>query len=306
MTVTPAPTTIGAAISAFAATTRFDVMPAAVQGFGRLLFVDTLGALLGGLRYPPVRRWPLAHGLGAGRFGVLLRPTDDPRYRRDLAGRRLRRVVPPTGAPATPSADRTPGTPHPARPPGRRRPARPRRRGPPRGLPHRRGGRDAQRRRLVAAGRTAPARRARARSRSPRDRPPQAPASRAPRRRIPPGVLPPPSGDARRPGPRRDGPQRLDRPRLLLRRGGHRPRGGGRALRRHAVSAPLRWRDLHRPRRRPGHRRPRSAVDDPRQLPQAVCLCPLDPPGSRRGGAGPGRRQRAAARRDGWDRPRRD
>jgi len=56
MTVTPAPTTIGAAISAFAATTRFDVMPAAVQGFGRLLFVDTLGALLGGLRYPPVRR----------------------------------------------------------------------------------------------------------------------------------------------------------------------------------------------------------------------------------------------------------
>jgi len=32
------------------------VMPAAVQGFGRLLFVDTLGALLGGLRYPPVRR----------------------------------------------------------------------------------------------------------------------------------------------------------------------------------------------------------------------------------------------------------
>src|SRR4029079_6664647 len=56
MPVPPAPTTIGAAISAFAATTRFDVMPAAVQGFGRLLFVDTLGALLGGLRYPPVRR----------------------------------------------------------------------------------------------------------------------------------------------------------------------------------------------------------------------------------------------------------
>ena len=47
MTVTPAPTTIGAAVSAFAATTRFDEMPAAVQGFGRLLFVDTLGALLG-------------------------------------------------------------------------------------------------------------------------------------------------------------------------------------------------------------------------------------------------------------------
>ena len=56
MTATTAPTAIRDAVAAFAATTRFDEMPAAVQGFGRLLFVDTLGALLGGLRYPPVRR----------------------------------------------------------------------------------------------------------------------------------------------------------------------------------------------------------------------------------------------------------
>jgi 2-methylcitrate dehydratase PrpD len=61
MTVTTAPTTIRDAVAAFAATTRFVEMPDAVQGFGRLLFVDTLGALLGGLRYPPVRR--LAHSL---------------------------------------------------------------------------------------------------------------------------------------------------------------------------------------------------------------------------------------------------
>ncbi len=62
MTATTAPTAIRDAVAAFAATTRFDEMPAAVQGFGRLLFVDTLGALLGGLRYPPVRR--LARSLG--------------------------------------------------------------------------------------------------------------------------------------------------------------------------------------------------------------------------------------------------
>jgi 2-methylcitrate dehydratase PrpD len=61
MTVASAPTTIRDAVTAFAATTRFVEMPDAVQGFGRLLFVDTLGALLGGLRYPPVRR--LAHSL---------------------------------------------------------------------------------------------------------------------------------------------------------------------------------------------------------------------------------------------------
>ncbi|HEU4998170.1 MAG TPA: MmgE/PrpD family protein [Lapillicoccus sp.] len=47
---------IGSAVSAFAAATRLDDIPAEVQRFGRLLFVDTLGALLGGLRYPPVQR----------------------------------------------------------------------------------------------------------------------------------------------------------------------------------------------------------------------------------------------------------
>lgn len=47
---------IGSAVSAFAASTRLDDIPAEVQRFGRLLFVDTLGALLGGLRYPPVQR----------------------------------------------------------------------------------------------------------------------------------------------------------------------------------------------------------------------------------------------------------
>ena len=57
----PAPTLIGVAIAAFAATTRLDDIPAPVQRFGRLLFVDTLGALLGGLRYPPVER--LGHAL---------------------------------------------------------------------------------------------------------------------------------------------------------------------------------------------------------------------------------------------------
>ena len=57
----PAAALIGDAVSAFAATTRLDDIPAPVQRFGRLLFVDTLGALLGGLRYPPVER--LAHAL---------------------------------------------------------------------------------------------------------------------------------------------------------------------------------------------------------------------------------------------------
>jgi 2-methylcitrate dehydratase PrpD len=52
----PAPTVIRDAVSAFAASIRLDDIPAPVQRFGRLLFVDTLGALLGGLRYPPVQR----------------------------------------------------------------------------------------------------------------------------------------------------------------------------------------------------------------------------------------------------------
>jgi 2-methylcitrate dehydratase PrpD len=57
----PPPALIGDAVSAFAAPTRLDDIPAPVQRFGRLLFVDTLGALLGGLRYPPVQR--LGHAL---------------------------------------------------------------------------------------------------------------------------------------------------------------------------------------------------------------------------------------------------
>ena len=44
-----------AAIGRFAAGTRLDDVPDDVVAFARLLLVDTLGALLGGLRYPPVR-----------------------------------------------------------------------------------------------------------------------------------------------------------------------------------------------------------------------------------------------------------
>ena len=172
MTVTTAPTAIRDAVAAFAATTRFDEMPDAVQGFGRLLFVDTLGALLGGLRYPPVRRLArsLAESEPAGSASSV-RPADDPRHRGDLARRRLRRLVPPAGSPAASGPDRAPGTARPAGPAGRRRRARPRRRLPPRGLRHRHGGRYAQRRRLVAPGRPAPPRRARTGRRRARDRP---------------------------------------------------------------------------------------------------------------------------------------
>lgn len=44
-----------AAIGRFATTTRLEDVPADVVAFARLLLLDTLGALLGGLRYPPVR-----------------------------------------------------------------------------------------------------------------------------------------------------------------------------------------------------------------------------------------------------------
>jgi 2-methylcitrate dehydratase PrpD len=47
-----------AAIGRFAAGTRLDDVPDDVVAFARLLLVDTLGALLGGLRYPPVREAP--------------------------------------------------------------------------------------------------------------------------------------------------------------------------------------------------------------------------------------------------------
>jgi 2-methylcitrate dehydratase PrpD len=65
-----------AAIGRFAAGTRLDDVPEDVVAFGRLLLVDTLGALLGGLRYPPVRE--LARAVtdgpepGALPFGALL------------------------------------------------------------------------------------------------------------------------------------------------------------------------------------------------------------------------------------------
>jgi 2-methylcitrate dehydratase PrpD len=65
-----------AAIGRFAAGTRLDDVPDDVVAFARLLLVDTLGALLGGLRYPPVRE--LARAVtdgpepGAVPFGTLL------------------------------------------------------------------------------------------------------------------------------------------------------------------------------------------------------------------------------------------
>jgi 2-methylcitrate dehydratase PrpD len=64
------------AIGRFAAGTHLGDVPDEVVGFARLLLVDTLGALLGGLRYPPVRE--LARTVtdgpeaGAVPFGTLL------------------------------------------------------------------------------------------------------------------------------------------------------------------------------------------------------------------------------------------
>ena len=54
--VTPSAVSIRDEVSTFAATTEWGEIPAPVREFGRLLFADTLGALLGGLRYPQVRR----------------------------------------------------------------------------------------------------------------------------------------------------------------------------------------------------------------------------------------------------------
>jgi 2-methylcitrate dehydratase PrpD len=67
-----------AAIGRFAAETHVADVPADVVDFARLLLIDTLGALLGGLRYPPVRQ--LAGTVaadegpetGAAPFGTLL------------------------------------------------------------------------------------------------------------------------------------------------------------------------------------------------------------------------------------------
>jgi 2-methylcitrate dehydratase PrpD len=64
------------AIGRFASGTHLADVPEDVVGFARLLLVDTLGALLGGLRYPPVRE--LGRAVGAGMesgpvpFGTLL------------------------------------------------------------------------------------------------------------------------------------------------------------------------------------------------------------------------------------------
>lgn len=66
------------AIGRFAADTRLADVPRDVVDFARLLLVDTLGALLGGLRYPPVRELARAvpaedpRQAGAAPFGVLL------------------------------------------------------------------------------------------------------------------------------------------------------------------------------------------------------------------------------------------
>ena len=58
-----------AALGRFATGLRLDDVPPGVTGFARLLLLDTLGALLGGLRYPAVRR--LARVLPAGAGGTL-------------------------------------------------------------------------------------------------------------------------------------------------------------------------------------------------------------------------------------------
>ncbi len=77
--MTAPPTTtrgpVGATLGAFAASARFADAPADVQASTRLLLLDTLGALLGGLRYAPVRRLGRSLGLstqGPAPFGFLL------------------------------------------------------------------------------------------------------------------------------------------------------------------------------------------------------------------------------------------
>jgi 2-methylcitrate dehydratase PrpD len=66
---------VGQTLGAFAASARLDDAPADVQASTRLLLLDTLGALLGGLRYAPVRRLGRSLGLstdGPAPFGLLL------------------------------------------------------------------------------------------------------------------------------------------------------------------------------------------------------------------------------------------
>ncbi|MDP5181216.1 MmgE/PrpD family protein [Blastococcus sp. BMG 814] len=57
------------ALGEFAAGTRLDDVPGDVVAFTRLLLADTLGALLGGLRYPPVRALARAMGTHEERPG---------------------------------------------------------------------------------------------------------------------------------------------------------------------------------------------------------------------------------------------
>ena len=65
-----------AAIGAFAAGARLETTPDDVVAFARLLLVDTLGALVGGLRYPPVRQLygdlSAGGGSGPGSFEALV------------------------------------------------------------------------------------------------------------------------------------------------------------------------------------------------------------------------------------------
>jgi 2-methylcitrate dehydratase PrpD len=66
---------VGPPLGRFAAATRLEDVPDDVVGFTRLLLLDTLGALLGGLRYAPVRALGRALGLDASDpapFGFLV------------------------------------------------------------------------------------------------------------------------------------------------------------------------------------------------------------------------------------------
>lgn len=60
------------ALRRFAATTRLDEVPAGVVRHTRLLLLDTLGALVGGLRYPQVRALADTIGGRTGRFNRLV------------------------------------------------------------------------------------------------------------------------------------------------------------------------------------------------------------------------------------------
>lgn len=71
----PAHAPVGPPLGAFAAGARLDDAPDDVVGFTRLLLLDTLGALLGGLRYAPVRALGRSLGLdpaGPAPFGFLV------------------------------------------------------------------------------------------------------------------------------------------------------------------------------------------------------------------------------------------